>query len=80
MTARGSRWTWLLVLGTLTGCGQPSTSPTPDTGARQTALAFYDGLVRQEDILSDRGEGTWPNGVTSARTLAVPQTDARGCM
>lgn len=26
-----------------------------------------DGLVRQEDILSDRGEGTWPNGVTSAR-------------
>jgi DNA-binding winged helix-turn-helix (wHTH) protein/tetratricopeptide (TPR) repeat protein len=26
-----------------------------------------DGLVRQGEILSDRGEGTWPNGETSAR-------------
>ena len=26
-----------------------------------------DGLVRQEEILSDRGESAWPNGVTSAR-------------
>src|SRR5262249_32425260 len=26
-----------------------------------------DGLVRREEILSDRGEGAWPNGVTSAR-------------
>jgi tetratricopeptide (TPR) repeat protein len=26
-----------------------------------------DGLVRQGEILSDRGEGAWPNGETSAR-------------
>src|SRR5262249_50585604 len=26
-----------------------------------------DGLVRRAEILSDRGEGAWPNGVTSAR-------------
>ena len=26
-----------------------------------------DGLVRQEEILSDRGEGAWSNAVTSAR-------------
>jgi predicted ATPase len=26
-----------------------------------------DGLVRREEVLSDRGEGAWPNGVTSAR-------------
>src|SRR4029453_13049380 len=26
-----------------------------------------DGLVRREEILSDRGEGAWPNGVMSAR-------------
>src|SRR5262245_54488552 len=26
-----------------------------------------DGLVRQEEILSDRGEGAWPDGATSAR-------------
>jgi predicted ATPase len=25
------------------------------------------GLARQEEILSDRGDGAWPNGVTSAR-------------
>ena len=26
-----------------------------------------DGLARQGEVLSNRGEGTWPNGVTSAR-------------